>query len=189
MQSRARLLGHAIHPMLIVLPLGLFIAALVFDFIYMGTSNAAFAVAAWWNIAAGVVGGLLAALFGLVDWLAIPKRTRARRLGAIHGIGNVIVVACYGISFLLRGSRAAHSPEGGPIILEVAGILLGLVTAWLGGELVQRFGVSVTPGAHVDAPSSLSQPHTALPEESYAERRDEERRRGEERREHERRRA
>ena len=75
MESRAKLLGHPIHPMLIVLPLGLFIAAVVFDALYMWRGSPTFATVAYWNIAGGVIGGLLAAVFGLIDWLAIPAGT------------------------------------------------------------------------------------------------------------------
>jgi hypothetical protein len=35
-------------------------------------------------------------------------------------------------------------------------LLLGAVAGWLGGELVDRLGVGVDDGAHLDAPSSLS---------------------------------
>jgi|SRR4051812_36344867 uncharacterized membrane protein len=85
MESRAKLLGHPIHPMLIVLPLGLFIAAVVFDALYLWRGAQTFAAVAYWNIAGGVIGGLLAAVFGLVDWLAIPSGTRAKRIGLLHG--------------------------------------------------------------------------------------------------------
>jgi uncharacterized membrane protein len=80
MESKAKLLGHPIHPMLIVLPLGLFIAAVVFDAVYLWRGSPAFATAAYWNIAAGIVGGLLAAVFGAIDWFAIPAGQRARRV-------------------------------------------------------------------------------------------------------------
>jgi hypothetical protein len=40
--------------------------------------------------------------------------------------------------------------------LEVIGVLLALVTSWLGGELVERLRVGVDDGAHLNAPNSLS---------------------------------
>jgi uncharacterized membrane protein len=92
MESRAKLLGHPIHPMLIVFPLGLFISAVVFDFVRLWTGSEVFAAVSFWNI----VGGLLAAVFGLVDWIAIPDGTRAKRIGLAHGIGNVGVVGLRG---------------------------------------------------------------------------------------------
>src|SRR5919106_6298561 len=102
MESKAKLLGHPIHPMLIVLPLGLFIAAVIFDALYLWRGSTAFATAAYWNIAAGIVGGLLAAVFGLLDWLAIPAGTRAKRIGLLHGATNVVVVLTFAFVWLMR---------------------------------------------------------------------------------------
>jgi uncharacterized membrane protein len=156
MESKAKLVGHAIHPMLIVFPLGLLATAVIFDVIYRVTGNAGFATVGFWNIAAGVIGGLLAAVFGFVDWLAIPSGTRAKALGLWHGVGNVIVVALFAASWLLRWGDPAHLPDTTPLALEVVAVVLALVTSWLGGELVERLGVGVDDGAHLDAPSSLS---------------------------------
>lgn len=156
MESKAKLLGHPIHPMLIVLPLGLFIAAVVFDAVYLWRDVPASATAAYWNIAAGIVGGLLAAVFGLIDWLAIPAGTRAKRIGLLHGASNVVVVAIFAFVWLTRGGSPDVAPTTIQFILEVAALALGSVAAWLGGELVDRLAVGVDDGAHLDAPSSLS---------------------------------
>ena len=156
MESKAKLLGHPIHPMLIVLPLGLFIAAVVFDILYLVTSTAAFATVAFWNIAAGIIGGLAAAVFGLWDWLAIPGGTRAKSIGLWHGAGNVVVVGLFAVSWLLRSGAQGNAPDTFALVLSFAAIVLGAVTGWLGGELVDRLGVGVDEGAHLDAPNSLS---------------------------------
>jgi uncharacterized membrane protein len=156
MESRAKLLGHPIHPMLIVLPLGLFIAAVVFDGLYLWRGSPAFATAAYWNIAGGVVGGLLAAVFGLIDWFAIPAGTRAKRIGLLHGGTNVVVVVIFALVWLMRGNTVDVTPTTNLFLLEVAGLVLGSVGGWLGGELVDRLAVGVDDGAHLDAPSSLS---------------------------------
>jgi uncharacterized membrane protein len=105
-------------------------------------------------IAAGVIGGLLAAPFGLIDWIGIPAGTRAKVVGAMHGAGNVVVVLLFAWSWYLRrpDPLTSSSPALG---LSLAGILLALVTGWLGGELVDRLGVRVDEGANVNAPSSL----------------------------------
>lgn len=156
MESKAKLLGHPIHPMLIVLPLGLFIAAVVFDGIYLWRGLPALATAAYWNIAAGIVGGLLAAVFGLIDWLAIPGGTRAKRIGLLHGGANVVVVLIFAVVWLMRGDALDAAPTTNLFLLEVAALVLGSVAGWLGGELVDRLAVGVDDGAHLDAPSSLS---------------------------------
>lgn len=156
MESRAKLLGHAIHPMLIVFPLGLLAAALVFDLIYWFTRVDAFATVGFWNIAGGVLGGLTAAIFGFIDWLAIPSGTRAKAIGAWHGIGNVIIVALFALSFYLRWGDPAHLPGTASLVLELLGGGTALITGWLGGELIQRLGVAVDRGANLNAPNSLS---------------------------------
>jgi uncharacterized membrane protein len=154
MESRAKLLGHPIHQMLIVFPLGLLATALVFDVVYLSTGNGYWSEIAFWMIVAGIVGGLVAAPFGFVDWLAIPARTRAKRVGGAHGLGNLIVVGLYGVSAVMRMDAPAQ-PESIALMLAFAGGGLAVITGWLGGELVDRLAVGVDEGAHVDAPSSL----------------------------------
>jgi uncharacterized membrane protein len=156
MESRAKLLGHPIHPMLIVLPLGLFLSAVVFDALYLWRGTPAFGEVGYWNIAAGIIGGLLAAVFGLIDWLAIPAGTRAKRIGLLHGGSMVLVVTAFAAAWWMRTSAFEQIPTTNVFLLELAALALGTVAAWLGGELVDRLGVGVDDGAHLDAPSSLS---------------------------------
>ena len=158
MDSRAKLFGHPIHQMLIVFPLGLLATALVFDAIQLITGNGFWSELSYWMIAAGVISGLIAAPFGFVDWLAIPSRTRAKRIGAIHGTGNVIVVGLYGISWLMRTGNPG-APETPALAMAFLGGGLALITGWLGGELVGRLAVGVDDGANLNAPSSLSTRH------------------------------
>ena len=156
MESKAMLLGHPIHPMLIVLPLGLFIGAVVFDGLYLWTGTSTFAAVAFWNIAGGVVGGLLAAVFGIVDWYGIPRGTRAKRIGLLHGASNVAVVAAFAMVWLMRRNAVDTTPTAGFFLIEAVALLVGAIAGWLGGELVDRMAVGVHEGAHVNAPSSLS---------------------------------
>jgi uncharacterized membrane protein len=156
MESRAKVFGHPLHPMLIVFPLGLLVTALVFDILYLSTGNTAFATVAYWNIAGGILGGLLAAVPGLIDWLAIPAGTRAKAIGLWHAVGNVVVLVLFAVSWWMRREAPDHVPDSTAFILALAAVGLGAVTGWLGGELVDRLGVGVDPGAHVNSPSSLS---------------------------------
>ena len=155
MRAKARLFGHPIHQMLIVFPLGLLATAVIFDVIALITNSGRWADISFWLIAAGIIGGLAAALFGLIDWTGIPGDTRAKRIGLLHGVGNVIVVVLFAGSWLLRRDNPAV-PETLALALSFAGAALALVTGWLGGELVDRLGVGVDEGANVNAPSSLS---------------------------------
>lgn len=156
MESRAKLFGHPIHQQLIVFPLGLLVTSVVFDVIYLVTRNSLWTVVAFWMIAAGVAGGLAAAPFGIWDWIGIPNGTRAKRIGLLHGVGNVIVLLLFAAGLMLRKDNTA-APEGFALLLSGVGVVLGAVTGWLGGELVTRLGVGVDSGANADAPSSLSE--------------------------------
>src|SRR4051812_37594110 len=102
MEAKARLFGHAIHQMLIPFPLGLLATGVVFDIIYLATGNTTMSLVAFYMIGAGIVGGLIAAPFGLVDWLAVPQGTRARYIGSLHGIGNLLVVILFAVSWYIR---------------------------------------------------------------------------------------
>jgi len=155
METRIKLLGHPIHPMLIVLPLGLLSIGVLFDVLYLVTDTPEFAEVAFWNIAIGILGGLAAAVFGFIDWLAIPEGTRAKRVGLWHGVGNVVIVGLFIVGLFLRLNDHAYAPDILPIVPGLLGVLLALVTAWLGGELVYRLRVGVDDDAGLNASSSL----------------------------------
>jgi uncharacterized membrane protein len=162
MESKAKALGHPIHQMLVPFPFGLLATAAIFDLIYLIWGNSTMVMVSYWMIAAGIIGGVIAAPFGLIDYFAIPSGTRARSVGFIHGLGNVIVLLLFASSWWLRyGSpdysrSGIHVPSVAGLTLSFAGFAIAGVTGWLGGELVDRLGVGVDDGAHLDAPNSLS---------------------------------
>ena len=162
MESKARILGHGMHPLLIVFPLGLLSTAVIFDIVYLVTGSEGATILSFWLIAAGVIGGIIAAVPGLIDWVAIiPENTRAKSVGLIHGVGNVIVVVLFALSWVLRrdaqpGFNMAGRPDTLALICSFAGFVLALGTGWLGGELIERLGIAVHDGANPNAPSSLS---------------------------------
>src|SRR3954467_5861183 len=155
MEGSAKAAGHPIHQQLIVFPLGLLATAVVFDVIRLFADNDGFATASYYMIAAGVLSGLLAAVFGAVDYLGIPAGTRAKRVGAVHGLGNVVVVVLFAVSWFLRGDEPGHVPAALAFVLSLVGALLATVTGWLGGELVDRLGVGVADDAGPDTPAAF----------------------------------
>ena len=158
MESRVRSLGHSVHPMLVVYPLGLLSTAVIFDIVRLASGHGdPWGVVVFWMIAAGIVGGALAAVVGLIDWLGIPSGTRAKRIGLIHAGSNAAALACFAASWLMRRPSVAAPPLGA-FVLSVAGFLLAGVGGWLGGELVERLGIGVHEGANPDAPDSLRHP-------------------------------
>ncbi len=141
--------------MLIPFPLGLLGMAVIFDLLARFVGQEALGQASRPMIAAGIITGLLAAVFGAIDWAAIPSGTRAKGVATAHGLGNVVVIVLFAVAWWLR--RDEPGPASGlPLVLEVIGAGGALVTGWLGGELVDRLSVGVDPGANLDAPSSLS---------------------------------
>jgi uncharacterized membrane protein len=155
MRAKARLLGHPIHPMLIVFPLGLLTVAAIFDIIYTLTHNGHWAELSYWMIGSGIIGGLIAAVFGLIDWLGIPEGTRAKYIGLIHGLSNVVVMVLFLVSWFMRRPKPT-APHLIALMLGWIGIAIALFASWLGAELVYRLNVGVDRGANLDAPNSLS---------------------------------
>ena len=156
MRSRARIGGHSIHPMLVVFPLGLLATAVIFDILYLITDRTGYQIAAAYTIAAGVIGGVIAALFGLADLSGVPSGSRAKRVGAAHGGLNLLALALFAASWLFRVGAGNWKPSTAALICSFAGIVVAAVAGWLGGELVERYGVSVRDNANVDAPGAVS---------------------------------
>src|SRR6185312_3258498 len=157
MKARVQVAGHAVHPMLVVFPLGLLATSVVWDICRLATNNPAWGMIAFWSIVAGVIGGLLAAVTGFIDWLAIPNDTRAKSVGVYHLILNLVVVGLFIVSLIARSATPnGYSSAGiGRMIWGWIGVAVALFSGWLGGELVETLGVSVHDGAGVDAPSSI----------------------------------
>ena len=155
MESKAKIFGHAIHPILIVFPLGLLATAVIFDVIYLATANRTWSFVAFWMIAAGLIGGVVAALFGLIDYLNIPNHTRAKRIGMYHGLVNLTAVILFALSFMLRWN-VPDNPATTALLCSFVGAGLALLGGWFGGELVERLGVGVYPDANLNAPNSLT---------------------------------
>nr|WP_245563797.1 DUF2231 domain-containing protein [Spirosoma luteum] len=122
------------------------------------------ALVAYWMITAGLLGGLAAAIPGWIDWFAIQDGTRAKRIGLLHGLGNVTVLLLFAGSWWWRTDEPSYHPSTLALISAgLAFIILGM-TGWVGGELVDRLGVGVDQSAHLNAPNSLSgKPATDIP--------------------------
>ena len=82
--------------------------------------------------------------------------SRAKAIGLWHGVGNVVVVVLFAVSWLMRFYDFNHIPSVVAFVISLVALGVAAVTGWLGGELVDRLGVGVDPGAHLDAPNSLT---------------------------------
>ncbi|MGE5618725.1 MAG: DUF2231 domain-containing protein [Sphingomonadaceae bacterium] len=147
MFSRARIFGHPIHPMIIPLPIGSFVLGLLSLIVFAFTADFFWLQASYWLSIAGVVGGLLAAVAGLVDWATIPRDVAAKPIATWHGVLNGSIVVLFFVSWLLLGGFTG--PVAGnvtpPLILQALGVIWLGVSGWLGWEMVYRHHVGVEP--------------------------------------------
>ncbi|MEU9500958.1 DUF2231 domain-containing protein [Streptomyces sp. NPDC048196] len=138
--------GHPFHPILVTVPIGAWVAGVVFDIASHLVHDPAFlAQGAMWLIALGVVGALVAATVGFLDLFAIPPGTPAFRVGLLHMTLNLLVTAAYVGNFLWR--HAGHGPAGsvgaGMLTLNAVSLVVLGVSGYLGGKLAYRYGVRV----------------------------------------------
>ncbi|KZM74869.1 DUF2231 domain-containing protein [Nocardia terpenica] len=142
--------GHPFHPILVTVPIGAWVASLVFDIGSHLVGDPDFlAEGALWLIAIGVLGALAAAMIGLLDLLAIPTGTTAFRTGLLHMGVNLAVTVAFAADFLWR--RSGGGPHGavaaGPLALSVVSLAALAVSGYLGGKLAYRYGVRVADEA------------------------------------------
>jgi uncharacterized membrane protein len=140
--------GHPFHPILVTIPIGAWVASLIFDIVSRVKSSGSTSLedGAYWLIAIGVIAAVVAALFGLMDLLTIPRRTRALTVGLTHMVLNLGIVALFVADFLWRHSDDSYTSakvHPGQLALSAVGIALLLVSGWLGGMLSYRYGVRV----------------------------------------------
>ena len=142
--------GHPLHPVLVTVPIGAWVASFVFDLASrLSDEPVVFAKGAWWLIGLGLVGAVAAAMLGFLDLFAIPTGTRAFRTGLLHMALNLMVVVVFAGSLLLRRGRL-EQPGGVPAsLIAVSAVALGVlaVSGWLGGKLAYRYGVRVAAEA------------------------------------------
>jgi uncharacterized membrane protein len=132
MQGKATLAGRPLHPIFVTFPIGCFFAAVVADLISIWEGPVFWADMSTWLILFGVVGGLIAAFFGCVDYISAPMTTGAKSIAAWHMTLNIAVLVIFGwacaIRFLDHASVAGYALTG-------LGIVLLAISAWLGGEV------------------------------------------------------
>jgi uncharacterized membrane protein len=143
MKSKASIAGHPLHPMLIPFPLALWATSLGVDVLFYFLRLPGLLVIAKFMIAAGCLGAIAAAIPGIIDWLAIPNGD-VKRVANWHARLNVIALVVFAISFFLRIGKYSHFVGRRltiPFLLSVVGVILIVISGWLGGELVFRHGI------------------------------------------------
>ena len=143
MASPASIKGHPIHPMIVPLPIGLWIFSLACDLIStLGWGGAVWHDMAFYTMAGGIIGALLAAVPGLVDFLSLSNPT-VKKLGATHLSLNLFIVGLFVLNLWLRTTNEPGALL--PVALSVLAIVLLAISGWIGGEMVYVHGVAVEP--------------------------------------------
>jgi uncharacterized membrane protein len=136
--------AHPFHPILVTVPIGAWVASVVFDVasrVNHGSSDA-LALGARWLLALGVLGALAAACVGFLDFLLIPAGTPVHRTAVRHMVLNLAITVGFAASFAWR--LGANGPTAvGPLALSVVCLALLAVSGTLGGKLAYRYGVRV----------------------------------------------
>jgi uncharacterized membrane protein len=137
--------GHPFHPILVTLPIGAFVSSLLFDLLTLPGGRDLLVDGAYWLIGIGLVAALLAAVFGLLDLLTIPRGTRAFRTGLSHAALNAVVLAAFAVNFAWRATDHLEHEKtpAGQLALSAVAVVVLAVSAWLGGKLAYRYGVRV----------------------------------------------
>jgi uncharacterized membrane protein len=155
--------GHPIHPMLVTIPIGAFVATLAFDIASVTIEGRAYGRPAVWLSLIGIIGGLVASLFGLVDYRRLTKGTRAHAVATRHMILMDVVLICFVVGFFVRRADSDYYLYGTPKIalaLSVVGVGIMLIGGWLGGKLAYSYGSRVADESDQIKAHSLSAPST-----------------------------
>lgn len=146
MASPASIGGHPVHPMLIPFPIALWVFSLVADVIFLWRGNPVWKdYIAFYTLLAGIIGGAMAAVPGIIDWLSLKDKTVVK-LANWHARLNVIALLIFAGSFYLRTTSGSSMVSGShtiPLALSVLGVVFISISGWLGGELVFKHGVAV----------------------------------------------
>lgn len=147
MKNTARVGEHPLHPMLIPIPVGMWITSLIFDLMYIGTSNLLWYKVAYYMMLSGVIGAGIAALPGLVDYFTLRMSDNARSTATKHMLLNITILILYIINlFALRldNGAAAGSSLGWAVFLNFVSVGLLAYSGWLGWKLVYLHGIAVS---------------------------------------------
>ncbi|MBL7260989.1 DUF2231 domain-containing protein [Paractinoplanes lichenicola] len=134
MESRLKIAGQAVQPILVMFPLGLFTMAVIFDVATLLGAPGIVGSLAYWNIVAGLVGGVAAAIAGAID-LAFVRRPDAKRIGVLRVLLNMGVLFLFAVILMVRVGDPNRQAGVGLFLLEVLALAISGFGAWFGGEL------------------------------------------------------
>jgi uncharacterized membrane protein len=138
MDSRLRIADQAVQPVLVMFPLGLFAMAVLFDLGNLFGGPDILGALAYWNVVAGLIGGVLAAAASAIDLMFVRNGTAAKRSGVLQGLVNMGVLLIFAVILMVRMRTPDRVAGGGLVAVELLALAGAVFGAWYGGELVNR---------------------------------------------------
>lgn len=140
--------GHPFHPFVVPLPIGAFVSSLIFDILtWTREDGLPYLVdGAFWLIGVGLIGALIAAVFGVIDMVAIPRGTPPFTTAVTHLILNVAAAVLFVIGYAWRAGDHVEldRTRGGQLALSAVAVAVLIAAVWLGQVLTYRYGRRVT---------------------------------------------
>jgi uncharacterized membrane protein/nitrite reductase/ring-hydroxylating ferredoxin subunit len=143
MRSRANIKSHPIHPILVAFPIAFFVGTFIFDILGVIYNNESLYGVAYYMQVCGIIGALLAAIPGAVDYFkTVPPNSSAKKRATKHALLNITNLVLFLIAWILKGNNINPYVI---LVLELIGIILLAIAGWLGGTLVYRNQIGVDP--------------------------------------------
>jgi uncharacterized membrane protein len=168
MKSNVNVVDHPLHPILVLIPAGAWITSLVLDIILLATGDTFWFVASFWVMIIGIAGALLAAIAGFIDLFGLPMTDEPKGVGLTHMALNLVIVVLYiinaaairapALTSATTSSALSSATLGWGFVLNVIAVILLVISGWLGGELIYRYGIAVPRETIEHAPSYEARP-------------------------------
>ena len=140
MQSRARILGQQLNPLLTILPLGILGSAVLCDLGALMSGVPFFGRVALWDLGAGLIVGPFALCGLLVDLMTAPPHGPARRIVGTVTVAVGAMIVLFGIVWSVRADNGATG-SGALVLVELIALGTGIGGVWTARGLVNGEGL------------------------------------------------
>lgn len=166
MQSRLRVQGHPIQPMLVTFPFGLFVCATLFDVTDVIGGPAFLGEVGYWTVVAALTAAVLAAVAGLIDLWDVPAG-RVRRTAVTFNLLNAGMAMLFVVVCLVRAGHPERGASGALVAVELFALLVGAAGIRRGTVLIRQFDstgrTEATTFEALDSPAVSAAVHSGHP--------------------------
>lgn len=140
--------GHPFHPFVASLPVGAFVSSLIFDLLTRTRADGLpyLVDGAYWLIGVGLIGALIAAVFGVLDLVTIRRGSPAFRTALTHVGLNVAAAVLFIIGYAWRSRDHVDldKTRWGQVALSAVAVAMLIGAIWLGQRLTYHYGMRVS---------------------------------------------